>query len=86
MQTQTRRPIYHTHVRTHTHTNRDRRVFLGCLGGVNEEVWTINVMWTQLLDLITRLTVSLSAAGDGTPLQARGDAQKPLSVPVTHSS
>lgn len=31
-------------------------------------------MWTQLLDIITRLTVRSTAAGDGTPLQRRGDA------------
>lgn len=81
---QTRTPIHHTHIhrQTHTHTRQDRRVFLGCLGGVNEEVWTINVMWTQLLDIITRLTVRSTAAGDRTPLPTCGDAQTSLNVLV----
>lgn len=56
--TQTRTSAY---LYTHTHT-LGQTGFAGCLGGVNEEVWTINVMWTQLLDIITRLTVRSTAA------------------------
>lgn len=77
----------HSHTQTHTHVRAQGQAgFAGCLGGVNEEVWTINVMWTQLLDIITRLTVRSTAAGDGTPLQTRGDAQAPVGLCYTSTS